>query len=199
MGDNNFYLYEASWDITGGSFAWNEGVTTDRTYSKAGANPALDFIHRKEFSVSLRGSFFNKLIRTELTYFNTDMDGFLIQNPTTFPSYLSGGLSSSSFKPAINNNIQNRKGLDFSITAHKKFGKVDAQLGVVGTYLTTEWKKYDEILDDTAPWRNSNKELSHEGRALDAISGYNCLGFYTLDDFDVSTTSDGKTKYTLKT
>lgn len=198
MGDNNFYLYEASWDITGGSFAWNEGVTTDRTFSKSGANPALDFIHRKEFSVSLRGSFFNKLIRTELTYFNTDMDGFLIQNPTTFPSYLSGGLSSSSFKPAINNNIQNRKGLDFSITAHKKFGKVDAQLGVVGTYLTTEWKKYDEILDDTAPWRNSNKELSHEGRALDAISGYNCLGFYTLDDFDVSTTSDGKTKYTLK-
>ena len=198
MGNNNFYLYEASWDITGGSFAWNEGVTTDRTFSKAGANPALDFIHRKEFSVSLRGSFFNKLIRTELTYFNTDMDGFLIQNPTTFPSYLSGGLSSSSFKPAINNNIQNRKGLDFSITAHKKFGKVDAQLGVVGTYLTTEWKKYDEILDDTAPWRNSNKELSHEGRALDAISGYNCLGFYTLDDFDVSTTSDGKTKYTLK-
>ena len=197
-GTNNYYLYEASWDITGGSFAWNEGVTTDRTFSKSGANPALDFIHRKEFSVSLRGSFFNKLIRTELTYFNTDMDGFLIQNPTTFPSYLSGGLSSSSFKPAINNNIQNRKGLDFSITAHKKFGKVDAQLGVVGTYLTTEWKKYDEILDDTAPWRNSNKELSHEGRALDAISGYNCLGFYTLDDFDVSTTSDGKTKYTLK-
>ena len=46
MGDNNFYLYEASWDITGGSFAWNEGVTTDRTFSKAGANPALDFIHR---------------------------------------------------------------------------------------------------------------------------------------------------------
>ena len=195
MGDNNFYLYEASWDITGGSFAWNEGVTTDRTFSKAGANPALDFIHRKEFSVSLRGSFFNKLIRTELTYFNTDMDGFLIQNPTTFPSYLSGGLSSSSFKPAINNNIQNRKGLDFSITAHKKFGKVDAQLGVVGTYLTTEWKKYDEILDDTAPWRNSNKELSHEGRALDAISGYNCLGFYTLDDFDYNEETG---KYTLK-
>ena len=192
MGDNNFYLYEASWDITGGSFSWNEGVSTDRTFSKSGANPALDFIHRKEFSVSLRGSFFNKLIRTELTYFNTDMDGFIIQNPTTFPSYLSGGLSSSSFKPAINNNIQNRKGLDFSITAHKKFGKVDAQLGVVGTYLTTEWKKYDEIIDTDAPYQNT------EGRTLDVIWGYNCLGFYTPDDFDVSTTSDGKTKYTLK-
>ena len=192
MGDNNFYLYEASWDITGGSFSWNEGVSTDRTFSKSGANPALDFIHHKEFSVSLRGSFFNKLIRTELTYFNTDMDGFIIQNPTTFPSYLSGGLSSSSFKPAINNNIQNRKGLDFSITAHKKFGKVDAQLGVVGTYLTTEWKKYDEIIDTDAPYQNT------EGRTLDVIWGYNCLGFYTPDDFDITTTTDGKTKYTLK-
>jgi hypothetical protein len=195
---NNYFLYEASWDVAGGSFSWNEGVSTDRAYSRSGSNPALDYIHRKEFSVSLRGSFFNKLISTELTYFNTDMDGFIIQNPTTFPSYLSGGLSGSSFKPAINNNIQNRKGLDFSITAQKQFGKVHAQLGVVGTYLTTKWKKYDEIVDETAPWRNSIKELIHEGRPLDTIDGYNCLGYYTADDFDITTTDDGKTKYTLK-
>jgi hypothetical protein len=111
---------------------------------------------------------------------------------------LSGGLSGSSFKPAINNNVQNRKGLDFSITAQKQLGKVHAQLGVVGTYLTTEWKTYDEIADPTAPWRNSNKELIHEGKALDAISGYRCLGFYTADDFVISKNDDGTTKYTLK-
>ena len=190
MGDNNFYLYEASWDIVGSGFAWNEGVTTDRTFSKSGANPSLDFIHRKEFSVSLRGSFFNKLITTDLTYFNTDMDGFIIQNPTTFPSYLSGGLSGSSFKPAINNNIQNRKGLDFSITAHKDFGKVDAQLGFVGTYLKTENKKVDELLE--------YDYQKTEGRPLDVIWGYRCQGFYTNDDFDITTTEDGKTKYALK-
>ena len=192
MGDNYFYLYEASWDLTGSGFGWNEGVTTDRTFSKSGANPSLDFVHRKEFSVSLRGSFFKKLISTELTYFNTDMDGFIIPNPTTFPSYLSGGLSGSSFKPAINNNIQNRKGLDFSITAHKEFGKVDAQLGFVGTYLRTEWKKFDEIVDPTA----TNKYT--EGQPLDALWGYRCQGFYTIDDFDITTNADGVTKYTLK-
>ena len=189
MGDDYFYLYRASWDKTGGSFSWNEGTSTDRTFSKAGSNPALDFIHRKELSVSLRGSFFDKLISAELTYFNTDLDGFIIQNPTQFPSYLSGGLSGSSFKPAINNNIQNRKGLDFSVTAQKQFGKVHAQLGVVGTYLTTNYKTYDEIIDADAPYQNT------EGRPLDVIWGYNCLGFYTADDFDYNETTG---KYTLK-
>jgi hypothetical protein len=191
MGDNYYYLYDALWATTGSGFSWNEGVSTDRTYSTMGANPALDFIHRKEFSVSLRGSFFNKLITTDLTFFNTDLSGFIVQNPASFPSHLQGGLSGSSFKPALNNNIQNRKGLDFSITAQKQFGKVHAQLGIVGTYLKTKWKKYDETIDPNAP----NKHT--EGQVIDALWGYKCLGFYTLNDFDV-TVNDGTTKYTLR-
>ncbi len=192
MGDSNtkyYYLYDALWSTAGSGFSWNEGSSTNRTYSTMGSNPSLDFIHRKEWSVSLRGSFFNKLISADLTYFNTDMDGFIIQNPSSFPSYLSGGLSNSSFKPAINNNIQNRKGLDFSVTAQKQFGKVFAQLGVVGTYLKTNYKKYDELVE--------YDNLHVEGHALDALRGYKCLGFYTYDDFDAVTT-DGVTKYTLK-
>ncbi len=192
MGDSNtkyYYLYDALWSTAGSGFSWNEGSSTNRTYSTMGSNPSLDFIHRKEWSVSLRGSFFNKLITTDLTFFNTDMDGFIIQNPSSFPSYLSGGLSNSSFKPAINNNIQNRKGLDFSITAQKQIGKVHAQLGVVGTYLKTNYKKYDELVE--------YDNLHVEGHALDALRGYKCLGFYTYDDFDAVTT-DGVTKYTLK-
>ena len=187
--ERNYYLYDASWSTTGGSFTWNEGTSTSRTYSTTGTNPSLDYIHRKEWSISLRGSFFNKLITTDLTFFNTDMDGYIIQNPTTFPSYLAGGLSGSSFKPAINNNIQNRKGLDFSVTVQKQLGQVFAALGVVGTYLKTENKKYDEIVE----WEYQKVE----GHALDAIRGYKCLGFYDVSDFDVTTT-DGKVKYTLK-
>ena len=192
MGEKYFYLYEAKWKQEGSGYTWNETLSTKRTFSTTGNNPALDFIHRKEFSFTLRGSFFNKLISAELTYFNTDMDGFIIPNPSQFPSYLSDGLSGSSFKPAINNNVQNRKGLDFSIKAQKQFGKVHAELGVVGTYLTTKWKTYDETIDPTAPHKHT------EGQALDALWGYNCLGFYTADDFDISTTAEGKTKYTLK-
>jgi len=189
MGDKYYYLYDALWASAGSGFSWNDGSSTNLTYSTTGSNPSLDFIHRKEWSVSLRGSFFNKLITTDLTFFNTDMTGFIIQNPSIFPSHLQNGLSNSSFKPAINNNIQNRQGLDFSVTAQKQFGKVYAQLGVVGTYLKTNNKKYDELVE---------YDYQHvEGHALDAIRGYKCLGFYTYDDFDAVTT-DGVTKYTLK-
>ena len=192
--DNNgtvryFYLYDATWQQTNSGFSWNEGTTAQRTFSQAGSNPSLDFIHRKEFSVSLRGSFLNKLIKAEFTYFNTDMDGFITQNPTIFPSHLSNGLGGATFKPAINNNVQNRKGLDFSISAQKQFGEVYAQLGVVGTYLKTKWKKYDEIVDETQPQKYT------EGRALDVIWGYKCQGFYQIDDFDYDAENN---KYTLK-
>ena len=190
LGSKDYYIYDALWATSGSNFSWNEGTTTDRTYSTAGKNPVLDYIHRKEFSVSLRGSFLNKLLSAEMTFFNTNMDGYIIQNPTNFPSHLQAGLSGGTFKPAINNNIFNHKGLDFSVTAQKQFGQVHATLGVVGTYLKTKVKKYDELVDE--PYQ------SNEGMPMDVIWGYECLGFYTNDDFDISTTSDGKTKYTLK-
>ena len=176
MGDQYYYLYQGLWSSTGSGFTWNEGTTADRTYATMSNNPALDFIHRKEFSVSLRGSFFNKLISTELSFFNTDMSGFIIPSPTMFPSHLQNGLGGGTFKPAINNNVQNRKGLDFSITARKQFGKVYAELGVVGTYLKTTQKTYDELVEF------ENQRV--EEQPLDAMWGYQCLGFYTQDDFD---------------
>ena len=189
-----FYLYDALWSTvdynSAGGFTWNEGVGTDVTYSTMSSNPSLDFIHRKEFSVSLRGSFFNKLITTDLTFFNTDMSGFIIQNPTVFPSYLQGGLAGGSFKPAINNDIQNRKGLDFSVTAQKQIGSVHAALGVVGTYLNTKYKKFDELVE--------YDYLHVEGRPIDAIWGYKCIGFYTNDDFIITQNAEGKNEYKLK-
>ena len=185
--DVYFYLYDALWTTSGGGFSWNEGSSTDRTNSTMGSNPSLDYIHRKEFSVSLRGSFFNKLINADLTFFNTDMDGFIVQNLTTFPSHLQGGLNNGTFMPAINNNVQNRKGLDFSISAQKQFGDVYAQLGVVGTWLTTKNKKYDEIVE--------YDYLHKEGRPIDALWGYKCLGFYSTSDFNYNEETG---RYTLK-
>ena len=189
--DKYFYNYEAQWSQEGSNFNWNEGAGKgNRTFSTIGSNPDLGFVHRKEFSLSLRGSFFNKLISAELTYFNTDLDGLIIKTPSDFPSHLSSGIGASTFKPTVNNNIQNRKGLDFSIKAQKQFGQVHAELGFVGTYLDTKWKKYDEVVEA------DNQSI--EGTPIDGLWGYKCVGFYKLADFDVTTTKDGNTKYTLK-
>jgi len=191
----NYYLYDALWATGNSGFAWNEGSSTNLTYSTAGSNPTLDYIHRKELALTLRGAFFNKLISAEVSYFNTDMDGYIIQNPTTFPSHLAGGLNGGSFKPAINNNIQNRKGIDFSVKAQKQFGQFTAALGVVGTYLKTKWKKYDETIDPDATLPNGEPYQNTEGRPLDVIWGYKCQGFYTANDFDYNSETG---KYTLK-
>jgi hypothetical protein len=89
--------------------------------------------------------------------------------------------------PAINNNIQNRKGIDFSITAQKQFGAVYTKLGFVGTWLKTENKKYDEIVE---------YDYQHkEGQPIDAIWGYKCQGFYNTSDFNYNEETG---KYTLK-
>lgn len=192
LGDRQFYIYDAVWDTGSSYISWNEGTSSPLTYSKTGANPALDYIHRKEFTASLRGSFFKKLISTDLTFFNTRMTGYITQNPTSFPSHLSNGISGSSFSTAVNNNEQLRRGIDFSVKAQKQFGKVHAALGVVGTYLYTKNTKYDEINDANHQYQN------REGKAIDAMWGYKCVGFYTNDDFDITTTADGKTKYALK-
>ena len=192
MDTNYFYLYDATWDNPDNSsnFSWSDGTSVNHTFSKSGGNPALDFIHRKEYSVTLRGSFFNKILSTDLTFFNTDMSGFIVQNLSTFPSHLQGGLSGATFMPAINNNVQNRRGLDFSVKAQKQFKKVYVALGVVGTYLKTNYSKFDEIVE---------YDYQHvQGRPLDAIWGFKCLGFYNTDDFNITTTADGKTEYALK-
>ena len=175
LGDRQYYAYNASWTMGSSNFSWGEDKTVGLTYSQSGNNPVLDYIHRKEFSVNLRGSFLNKLITADITFFNTDMSGYIIQDPSTFPSYLSGGLSGSSFKPALNHNITNRKGIDLSIKGQKQFGEVYAELGLTGAFLWTRNSKYDEI--NQYPYQN------REGKSLDAIWGYQCLGFYTYDDF----------------
>ena len=93
--------------------------------------------------------------------------------------------------PAINNNVQNRKGFDFSVMAQKQFNKFYFGLGLVGTHIITNWKKFDETIDPSA----TQKHI--EGQAIDALWGYNCLGFYSNDDF-IITTNNGKTEYKLK-
>nr|WP_301758190.1 TonB-dependent receptor plug domain-containing protein [uncultured Muribaculum sp.] len=84
---SNFYMYSANY-TQGGWFSWAAGGYA-ATYPQRGANEDLTFIKRKEFSVNLRGQFFNNLLGLEGSFFVINNEGLLINNSTKFPSYFS--------------------------------------------------------------------------------------------------------------
>ena len=98
MNDNEYYLYEGVWTQADG-YSWYDGSAGKYTYSTKGQNHDLDFIKRKELSVNLRTSMWNKLITADASFFINSNEGYLISNPTFYPSYLSTGYPAASFLP----------------------------------------------------------------------------------------------------
>lgn len=169
MGDNEFYLYESIWTQNDG-YAWYDGPAGKYTISTRGQNNDLSFIKRKEFSVNLKTSLWNKLITADASFFINSMEGYLINQPTFYPSHLNTGYPAASFMAVMNYNNNKRVGFDFKIEANKRFGDVDLSLGVAGTYYDTKVTKRDEIYDDAYRYR--------EGKAVDGIWGLQSAGLF---------------------
>ena len=169
MGDNEFYLYESVWTQNDG-YAWYDGPAGKYTISTRGQNDDLSFIKRKEFSVNLKTSLWNRLITADASFFINSMEGYLINQPTFYPSHLNTGYPAASFMAVMNYNNNKRVGFDFNINANKRFGDVDLSLGVAGTYYDTKVTKRDEIYDDAYRYR--------EGKAVDGIWGLQSAGLF---------------------
>lgn len=169
MGDKEFYLYESVWTQNDG-YAWYDGPAGKYTISTRGQNNDLSFIKRKEFSVNLKTSLWNRLITADASFFINSMEGYLINQPTFYPSHLNTGYPAASFMAVMNYNNNKRVGFDFNINANKRFGDVDLSLGVSGTYYDTKVTKRDEIYDDTYRYR--------EGKAVDGIWGLQSAGLF---------------------
>lgn len=169
---SNFYMYSANY-IQGGWFSWAAGGYA-ATYPQRGANEDLTFIKRKEFSVNLRGQFFNNLLGLEGSFFVINNEGLLINNSTKFPSYFSTYYPESSLVPWLNFNNNRRVGFDFGVKINKQIGEVNLIAGVNGTYYDTKATKRDEL--------NADAYQNREGKALDGIWGYRCAGFFNSED-----------------
>lgn len=168
---SDYYMYEAYYNSRAFFYTYNdEGAGGWTPASVRGGNPDLDFVTRNEFRVGLETSLFNRMVTLDANYFLQYTDGLLTQGANTFyPSYYSG-MGSSSFLPYINYNEDKRTGVDFTVNFKKKFGQVDAQLGLAGMYYTSKAVVRDEIYSDDYQYR--------AGRPLDASYGYICEGYY---------------------
>ncbi|WP_321479794.1 SusC/RagA family TonB-linked outer membrane protein [uncultured Bacteroides sp.] len=173
-GDNKkeFYLYEAVWTQNDG-YGWYDGSSGKYTIPLRGGNKDLDFIKRKEFSTNLKASLWKKLLTLDASFFINTMEGYLISNPTFYPSYLSTGYPAASFIPYLNYNSNRRIGFDFNVNLNKRFGDVDMTLGVAGTYYDTKATKRDEIHNDYR---------KREGRPIDGIWGLKSDGFFQSEE-----------------
>ena len=159
--EDGYYLYKSVMQ-QGGWYSWGDNGGMAATEFQRGDNYDLTYIKRKEFTIGLRGSLWNKLITFDFNFFTNKMDGGLIRSTTLYPNYFTQtGYPTSSIIPYINYNIDKRVGIDFSIYAQKKFGEFDLKLGVSGM-----WYK------STADKRDENYEFAYQSRVGKALNGY---------------------------
>lgn len=173
---NDYYLYQGFYTGAGSWYGWKDGTGIQATESRRGDNHDMKFPRREEINIGLEGTFFNRLLNLNGTFFMNKMTGNIIQASVLFPSYFTTGWPVSSFIPYVNYNEDKRVGFDFSANLNKKIGDVNWNLGINGTYYQTTAIKRAELYE--------NAYQNRQGKALDGIWGLQNLGFFQ-DDNDI--------------
>jgi TonB-linked SusC/RagA family outer membrane protein len=170
---NGYYLYDDVYQ-RGAFFTWNDGIQAQNQAStpQFGASPNLTFPERREVNVSLEGTFFQKVLSLQASFFRSEMSGLPTQRFSQYPTYY------SAFIPYTNYNAQQRTGVDLALNLTKKFGEVEFNLGAAGTYANSKVTKRDELYFD--------QYQNRQGRPVDAIYGLVSDGFFA-DQNDINT------------
>lgn len=170
---DDYTLYKSNWS-TAQWWSFHDGTGGNVYTQQGGENLDLGFIKRKELSLHVEASLLNRLLQVEFSTFVSRMDGHIISAENFYPSFLKISYPSSSFVPYINYENDRRIGIDFAIKTQKRFGEVDFQAGLNGTWYTTKAMRRYEMND----YDYQNKE----GRPLDGLWGLECLGFFEDED-----------------
>lgn len=172
--EDGYFMYKTILQ-TGGWYSWGDLEGGAATEFQRGDNYDMGFVKRKEFSVGLRGSLFDKLITFDVNFFTSKMDGMLTRATSLFPNYFTQtGYPTSSIIPYVNYNIDKRIGVDFSVYGNKKIGEVDLSLGVSGTWYKSTADKRDENIEFDY--------LSAIGRPLNGLWGLKSDGFFNSQE-----------------
>lgn len=168
---NEFYLYETNYTQAQGAWwGWRDGASERSTNSKRWANPDLGFINRKEVSLNVRTSLWDRLITADVSLFLNRMEGLVIQPATRYPSYFSTFYPEATFMPFENFNNHERRGMDFNVNVNKNIGQVGLSVGLSGIYYTSKATKLDELFVDEYRRRT--------GKPLDGVWGLQSLGLF---------------------
>ena len=175
MDIEDYYMYLGTYQ-SGGWFDWNGLTGFSLVQSRRGGNEGLGYIRRKEISANLHAELLQRSLSIDASYFNSILDGGIITAANQLPSYFKVYYPESSFLSYLNYNKDKRSGFDLAVKYKKDFGDFGLEAGANLTYYTTKALKRDD--------NNYVDEYQfREGKPLDAIWGYECLGFYQESDF----------------
>jgi TonB-linked SusC/RagA family outer membrane protein len=176
----NYYMYLGTYQ-SGGWFDWNGLTGFSLVQSRRGGNDDLAFIKRNEISASIHAELLERSLSIDASFFRSVMDGGIITATNQLPNYFKVYYPESSFLPYLNYNKDQRSGFDLAVKYKKNFGDFGFEGGVNMTYYTTKaTQRDDDGYADAYQYR--------QDKALDALWGYECLGFYQQSDFG----EDGK-------
>ena len=170
----DYYMYKGGYTMDGSGWGWYDGGGLNTSSSERGSNENLTFLKRKEISANIRASLWKRALTADVSFFVNSMEGDVITAENLFPSYFNYS-DTQTLLPYINYNNDRRMGFDFSLNFKKRFGEVDFSAGVNGTYYKTKATQRDD----------SNYEFAYqyrEGKAINPIWGYECLGFFQSDE-----------------
>lgn len=175
LGIDNYYMYLGNY-ASEGWWDWG-GSGVSATACTNGGNTALTFINRKEFSVSLQGALLENSLNFDLTYFNSQLNNQIIDGNNLAPSYFKSYYPEGQFYSIVNFNEDRRSGFEAAVNYKKTFGEVELQAGASVTYYNTEATRRDD-----SQVKEENAYQKAQGKRIDTIWGYKCIGFYTDED-----------------
>ena len=174
---SDYYMYLGAYQ-SGGWFDWNGLTGFSLVQSKRGGNDELGYIKRNEISASIHAELLKRSLSIDASFFSSVMDGGIITATNQLPSYFKVYYPESSFLSYLNFNKDKRTGFDLAVKYKKNFGDFGFEGGANLTYYTTKATKRD---DDAYEYAYQYRQ----GKALDAIWGYECLGFFK-DEADIA-------------
>lgn len=176
----DYYMYLGTYQ-KGGWWDWNGETGHDAFRSVRGGNDDFGYLKRNEFSLTLQALMLQRSLQLSASFFTSKHIGGIITATNQMPSYFKVYYPESSFLPYLNFNEDSRTGFDLAIKYKKQFGELGFEGGLnLTTYTTKAVKRDDTNYADAYQYR--------QDKEMDALWGYECLGFYQASDFD----ADGK-------
>lgn len=182
----NYYMYQGRYRSGDGTnwWDWNGMSSHTTTQSVLGGNESLAYVERNEFSVTLQALMLQRSLAFNASFFTSKHKGGIISATNQMPSYFRSYYPESNFLSYLNYNEDSRSGIDLAVKYKKQFGEFGFEGGLNFTYYTTKATKRDDTnYEDAYQYR--------EGQPLDALWGYECLGFFQ-DQADIDNSPEQK-------